>query len=307
VEGIDVRIGLPVTATATLEEIIEQARSMEADGFSSMWFGNSILGDPLVGMAIVGRETTTLELGTSVLQTYPCHPLLQANRAASVANAIGRGFALGIGPSHAELVSGMYGLAYDHPGRNTEEYTQILARLLRGEPVDFDGEDWRTHAPAIAIEHPVPLLLSAMSPRLLRIAGELADGTITFLAQAKALETLIVPKITAAAAGAGRPAPRVIVGLPVCVTDDAEAARAAYAPRAAILDPLPNYQRIVAAAGYERAVDVAIIGDERAVKTQIRALFEAGATDLWPGPITVGDDPEASRRRTLDVLRDLLA
>jgi F420-dependent oxidoreductase-like protein len=302
-----VRIGLPVKTDQTLDQIIDQARWMEADGFSSLWFGNGILGDPLAGMAIVGRETSTLELGTSVLQTYPCHPLLQANRAASVANAIGRGIALGVGPSHRELVSGMYGLSYDHPGRNTEEYTQILARLLRGEAVDFAGEDWSAHAPPIALSHPVPLLLSAMSPRLLRIAGELADGTITFLAQAKALETVIVPRITAAAVAAGRPAPRVIVGLPVCVTDDPDAARASYAPRAAILDPLPNYQRIVAAGGFERAADVAIIGDEEAVKAQIRALFDAGATDLWPGPIVVGDDPDASLRRTLDVLRELLA
>jgi F420-dependent oxidoreductase-like protein len=302
-----VRIGLPVKTNVTLDEVVVQARWMEAEGFSSMWFGNSIFGDPLVAMAVVGRETSTLELGTSVLQTYPCHPLLQANRAASLANAIGRGFALGIGPSHAELVSGMYGLSYEHPGRNTEEYAQIVARLLRGEPVDFDGLDWSTHAPAITIDHPVPLLLSAMSPRLLRIAGEIADGTITFLAQTKALEAVIVPRITAAAAAAGRPAPRVIVGLPVCVTDDIDAARAAFAPLAAILDPLPNYQRIVAAGGYERAVDVAIIGDEQAVKGQIRALFDAGATDLWSGPIVFGDDPDTSLRRTLDVLRELLA
>src|SRR4249920_657725 len=99
------RIGLAATSK-DLDEIVAQARSMEEDGFASLWFGNSILGDPLAGMAVVGRETSTLELGTSVLQTYPCHPLLQANRAASVANAIGRSFTLGIGPSHAPLVEG---------------------------------------------------------------------------------------------------------------------------------------------------------------------------------------------------------
>ena len=300
------RIGLAATSK-DVDEIVAQARAMEADGFTSLWFGNPILGDPLAGMAVVGRETSTLELGTSVLQTYPCHPLLQANRAVSVANAIGRSFTLGIGPSHAELVSGMYGLPYDHPGRNTEEYTAILAALLRGERVDVDGADWSAHGGLnVELAHPVSLMLSAMSPRLLRIAGELADGTITFLANARALETEIVPRIRAAASAAGRPEPRVVAGIPVVVHDDADEARAAYARTAAVFDPLPNYQRVVGLGGASGAADVLITGDEPSVQRQLQELFDAGATDVWTGITAVGDDPGASRRRTLDALRELL-
>jgi F420-dependent oxidoreductase-like protein len=300
-----VRIGLPATSD-DLDVIIAQARSLEADGFSSLWFGGGILGDPLAGMTVVGRETTTLELGTSVLQTYPCHPLLQANRAASVTNAIGRSFTLGIGPSHAPLVEGMYGMSYQHPGRSTEEYTEILAPLLRGEPVDFDGEDWSAHSPGVKLSHPVPLLLSAMSPRMLRIAGELAQGTVTFLAQARALETHVVPRIRAAAAAAGRPEPRVVAGVQLAVHDDVSEVHAAADARATILDPLPNYQRILAASGYRRTADAAIGGDEKAVKRQLQDLVDAGATDIWACPIPVGDDPESSVRRTMDTLRELL-
>jgi F420-dependent oxidoreductase-like protein len=299
------RIGLGAKGN-DLDQIVAEAKSMEADGFSSLWFGNGILGDPLVGMAIVGRETSTLELGTAVLQTYPCHPLLQANRAASVAGAMGRGFTLGIGPSHEELIQGLYGLPYDRPGRNTEEYTQILGQLLRGETVDFDGQEWSTHSPGVQVAHPVPLILSAMSPRLLRIAGELADGTVTFLAGAKALETHVVPRIRAAAAAAGRPEPRVIAGLPVAVHDDLDEVKAALASRAAILDPLPNYQRILALGGVERTVDIAITGDEKSVQRQLQGLIDAGATDVWAGPIGVGADPAASLRRTMDTLRELV-
>jgi F420-dependent oxidoreductase-like protein len=300
------RIGLPATAS-TVEEIITQARSMEADGFTSLWFGSPILCDPLAGMAIVGRETSTLELGTSILQTYPCHPLLQANRAASVANAIGRSITLGLGPSHAPLVEGMYGLSYDRPGRNTEEYVEIISRLLRREPVDFTGAEWSAHSPGIQLTQPVPVLLAAMSPRLLRIAGSLADGTITFLAQAKALETHVVPLIQAAAAAAGRPEPRIVAGIPVAVHDDVSEVRATVAATTApIFDSLPNYRRILEAGGHDGTADAAIAGDEQSVKHQLQLLLDAGATDIWATPIAVGDDKVASRRRTLDTLRELL-
>jgi len=300
------RIGLAAT-NQSLDELVGLATSMEADGFTSLWFGNTILGDPLVGMAIVGRATTTLELGTSVLQTYPCHPVLQANRVAAVAAAIGRSITVGIGPSHEQAITGMFGLPYDHPGRNTEEYTRILAQLLRGEAVDFDGVDWTAHSPSpVGNGAPLPLLLSAMSPRMLRIAGEFADGTITFLATPKALESHIVHRIRAAAAGAGRPEPRIVAGLPVAVHDDVDEARAAYAGRSAIFDPLPNYQRVIALGGKERAADVLITGNERSVQRQLQALIDAGATDVWVGITPVGPDPVASRARTLDALRDLI-
>src|SRR5689334_12695791 len=130
------RIGLTGGAT-TVDKLVAQAVRVEADGFSALWYASVVTGDPLVAMAIAGRETSTIELGTAVLQTYPCHPLLQANRIASVTDAMNRpGFTLGIGPSHEPLIRGTYGLSYDHPGRSTEEYLRILTALLHGETVD---------------------------------------------------------------------------------------------------------------------------------------------------------------------------
>src|SRR5579872_2416206 len=121
--------------------MVEQAKQAERDGFSSLWYASATGGDPLVPIAIAGRETTSIELGTSVLQTYPCHPLLMANRAASVAFAMGRpGFTLGVGPSHVPVIEGMYGLASDPPGEHTEEYTTILVTALRDGQVNFAGE-----------------------------------------------------------------------------------------------------------------------------------------------------------------------
>jgi len=130
------RIGL-TGGGSTVEKVLEQAKQAEADGFTSLWYASVVTGDPLVAIALAGRETSSIELGTAVLQTYPCHPLLQANRAASVVDAMGRpGFTIGIGPSHEPLIRNVLGMSYDHPGRSTEEYVRILAGLLRGETPD---------------------------------------------------------------------------------------------------------------------------------------------------------------------------
>ena len=220
------RIGLTARGS-TVEEIVEHAQWAEAQGFSSVWYASVTAGDPLVAMALAGRATSSIELGTAILQTYPCHPLLQANRVAAAAAGMGRpGFTLGIGPSHEQWIRGMYGLSYDHPGRNTEEYVEILTALFRNEPVDFDGEDWTAHTPAgVALPHPVPVLVGAMSPRLLRVAGSMADGTVLYLASERVIESRVVPQIQQAATAAGRPMPRIVAGMPVAVHDDIGEAR----------------------------------------------------------------------------------
>ena len=142
------RIGISGGA-ATTDAMIDQAVRAEADGFASLWYASAIGGDPLVAMALAGRATTSIELGTSVLQTYTSHPVLMAARAASVVGAMGRpGFTLGIGPSHQPNIEGGYGISYAHPGRHTEEYVHVLTSLLRGGPVDIDGEEFQVHTAA---------------------------------------------------------------------------------------------------------------------------------------------------------------
>src|SRR4029453_13519164 len=210
------RIGL-TGAGSSVDKVVQQARQAESDGFTSLWYASAVTGDPLVAIALAGRETSRIELGTAVLQTYPCHPLLQANRVASVIDAMRRpGFTLGIGPSHEPLIRGVFGLSYDHPGRSTEEYVRILTGALRGETVDFDGADWSAHTagrmargchpgavpvsapgpPAARgrvrrVSPPGPWLVSAPGPRLLRVAGELADGTVLWMAPPRAIESHI--------------------------------------------------------------------------------------------------------------------
>lgn len=304
------RIGLSGGAS-TVDKMVQQAQQAEADGFSSLWYASAVTGDPLVAMAVAGRATTSIELGTAVLQTYPCHPLLQANRVAAAANAMGRpGLTLGLGPSHAPLVHGVLGLSYDTPAANTAEYMQIVTGLLGGVVVDVDGQHWTTHSEGrmVTLEHSVPVLLSALSPRMLRIAGQYADGVVLWMASAQAVASRIVPTLHAAAAEAGRPRPRVVAGLPVAVHDDIAQARAAVAATSGAYAGMVNYRRIIEAGGGADPADVAVIGDENAVRNQLRALLDAGATDVWAQPIAVGQDREqraASLRRTRSLLGEL--
>jgi F420-dependent oxidoreductase-like protein len=201
----------------------------------------------------------------------------------------------------------VYGLSYEHPGRSTEEYVSILARLLRGDVVDADGADWTVHSShrLVAPPQPVPVLLAAMSPRMLRVAGEHADGTILWMATAAAIEGHIAPRISAAAAAAGRQQPRIVAGIPVAVHDDAAEARAAAQASARGIDAVPNYRRILQAGGKATAADAAIVGDAATVTAQLRTIAAAGATDIWAGIFPVGDDPQSSIRRTYEVLAAL--
>lgn len=304
------RIGLP-GGGSSVDKIVRQAERAEADGFTSLWYASAVAGDPLVAMALAGRATSTIELGTAVLQSYACHPVLQASRAAAVAAAIaspGR-FTLGVGPSHRPVVEGVLGASYDAPGRHTDEYVQILAGLLRGEQVRFAGDEFRVNAGPLTLVDgvEVPVLVSALGPRLLRVAGQHAAGTVLWMANARAVETHVAPRIRAAAADAGRLAPRIVAGLPVAVHDDVAEARSTAAEQFAAYGTLPNYQRILAHGGLAGPADAAIVGDEASVTAQIGALFEAGATDLWAAPFPVGADRSASRVRTRALLAGLAA
>jgi F420-dependent oxidoreductase-like protein len=299
-----VRIGLS-GGGASIERVVQQAQDAERDGFTSLWYASATGGDPLVPIAIAGRQTASIELGTAILQTYPCHPLLMANRAASVAFSMGRpGFTLGIGPSHVPVIEGMYGLRSDRPGAHTEDYVAILVRALNGGHADYDGELLSAHGRrAVALDAPVPVLVAALAPRLLRIAGSLTDGTVTWMANARAVGEHVVPRLRGAAAGRE---PRVVVGLPVCVHDDTGEARAEAAAQFAMYGGLPNYRRILDIGGAAGPADAVIVGDEETVAREVRALFDAGATDFWAAPFPVGDRA-ASRARTRALLASLAA
>lgn len=303
------RIGL-TGGGATADRIVGQASRAEADGFTSMWYPSAAGGgDPLPAMTLAGRATSAIELGTAVLVTYACHPVLQANRVNATASAIGTPgrFTLGVGPSHQVVIENRLGRPYDTPGEHTEEYVQILTGLLRGEQVSFAGSQFRTDAGPLPLPDgaEIPVLVGALGSRLLRVAGAYTAGTILWMANATAIEAHVAPKIRKAAADAGRPAPRIVARLPVAVHDDVAEARSAAARLYQAYGELPNYQRILSRGGIPGPAEAVIVGDEDRVAAQVRALFEAGATDVWAAPFPVGDDAAASRARTRALLASL--
>ena len=301
------RIGI-TGGGSTVDRIIDQAAEAENDGFTSLWYGGGGRGmDVLTVLPLVGRATSRIELGTAIVQTYPRHPILMAQQAATAALAIGDGrFTLGVGVSHRPVIEYSYGLSYDTNARHLREYLTVLGALLAEGTVRFAGEEYQAASDLGApVDPPVPVLVAALAARSLRSAGALAAGTITWMANADAIEGLIAPALREAAASAGRPDPRIVAGLPVAVTDDVDGARETAARTFTVYGTLPNYQRVLAAGGIASPAEAAIVGPEDKVAAALEDLVAAGATDIWAAPFPVGDDRGESRRRTRALLREL--
>jgi 5,10-methylenetetrahydromethanopterin reductase len=291
----------------TVEGQVQAVVNAENDGFDSIWFGQIFGPDVLTVLALAGQKTNRIELGTSVVPTYPRHPHMLAAQALTVQAASNGRFNLGIGLSHAQVVEGMWGMSYERPAVHMREYLSVLLPLIRDGRVGFNGEFFRVSATLqVPVPKPPAVLIAALAPVMLRMAGEMTDGTITWMVGPKALEGHIVPRITKAANEAGRPAPRVVVGLPIAVTDDPEGAKERAARSFQIYGTLPNYKRVLDIEGVAGPADVAIVGKESEVERQLRTIASVGATDFLAGMFPVGDDVRASLGRTRTLLKGLV-
>jgi 5,10-methylenetetrahydromethanopterin reductase len=280
-----------------LGALADQIRAAVDDGFSSAWMSNIFGLEALTSLAVAGRQVPGIELGTAVVPTYPRHPAVLAQQALTTDLAISGRLVLGIGLSHQIVIESMYGYSFDRPARHMREYLAVLVPLLAGEQADFDGETVHAH---IGLSVPrsrpkVPLLLAALAPQMLRLAGTRADGTILWMTGPATVRDHIVPTITAAASEAGRPSPRVVCTLPVCVTDDPDQARLDANKAFAIYGQLPSYRAMLDREGAAGPGDVAIVGDEDNVGAQIRALADAGVTDFVAGEYARGDEGPRTR------------
>jgi 5,10-methylenetetrahydromethanopterin reductase len=293
------------TGPDAIGALADQIRVAAADGFTSAWMSNIFGLEALTALAVAGHDVPGIELGTAVVPTYPRHPAVLAQQALTADLALNGRLTLGIGLSHQIVIQDMYGYSFEAPARHMREYLAVLLPLLAGEPVAFDGATVHAH---IGLSVPrsarkVPVLLAALAPRMLRLAGEYTDGTVLWMTGPATVRDHIVPSITAAATAAGRPSPRVVCMLPVCVTDDPAQARAGADKALAIYGQLPSYRAMLDKEGAAGPGDVAIVGDEDAVAAQIRALADCGVTDFVAAEFARGD--EGPRTRAL--LRTLAA
>jgi 5,10-methylenetetrahydromethanopterin reductase len=245
----------------TVDDMVAEARQAEADGFDTFWSSQIFSHDALTALAVIGREVPRIELGTSVVPTYPRHPMMLAQQALTVNAVSGGRLCLGIGLSHQIVIETMMGMSFAKPVRHLREYLSVLGPLSRGEPVSFQGEDYRVNAAVtVAGSMPFPIVVAALGPQMLKVTAELADGTLTWCTGPQTLASLTVPTITAAAEAAGRPAPRVIAALPVCVTADVDGARERAAKVFAIYGQLPSYRAMLDREGAGGAEDIGIVG-----------------------------------------------
>jgi F420-dependent oxidoreductase-like protein len=302
------RIGLHLSASGrtpnSIDELVAEAAAVEAAGLTAMWMPQLFDIDALTALAVIGREVGRIDLGTSVVPTYPRHPLMLAGQALTTQAATGNRLTLGIGLSHQMVIEGVFGYSFERPARHMREYLSILMPALAGEKVSFQGETLKatTMAPLTVAGAAKPdVLIAALGPQMLKLAGDLADGTATWMVGPKTLGDHIVPLITQAAARAGRRSPRIAVGLPVCVTSDAEEARARAAKSFSVYGQLPSYRAMLDREGVADPSEVAIIGDEDTVASQLRRLFVLGATDLTL-PVT---GSSAERARAVALLGEL--
>jgi 5,10-methylenetetrahydromethanopterin reductase len=294
---IGIGIGDIAGAPTDLDGLVAQARRAETDGFASGWFANIFGADATMVAALCARATNRIELGTAVVPTFPRHPVAMAQQALTAQAAAGGRFTLGIGLSHQVVIEMMLGLSFAKPYSHMREYLAVLAPLIRTGNVSYQGSEYRVTASlAVPGARPCPILVAALAPKMLALTGAEADGTITWMTGPKTLREHTVPRIREAASKAGRPAPRVVVGLPIAVTRDVAAARKSAARGFEIYGTLPSYRAMLDREGAGGPADVAIAGDESAVGESLRAIAAAGATDFLAVPFAVEGDADAVER-----------
>ena len=295
------RVAIGLETDGPLDQTLERARRLRERGFTSMWSSQIRGPDTLTVLAVVGRDLTDVDLGTSVVPIQPRHPTMLAAQARTVQDAVGGQLSLGIGLSHQVVVEGLWGMSFERPAAYMREYLDALGPMLRGEKVSVQGDRIRAVAPGPLGPKDVrtpALLVAALGPKMLEMAGAMTDGTVLWMTGPKTIASHIAPTIRAAALAAGRASPRIVCALPIAVTPDVAGARQRINEALAIYPTLPSYAAMMEREGAKEAADVALLGSREHVWELLTRLDEAGVTEFSAS--VVGS--EAERDATYDVL-----
>jgi F420-dependent oxidoreductase-like protein len=315
------RIGLMVgsdkerSRADRMSGLLDDGRAAEDQGFASFWMPQ-VPGylDAMTAVALLGQVTDRIEIGTAVVPIQSRHPLIMAQQALTTQVACSGRFTLGLGPSHHWIIEGQLGLPYHRPAGLVRDYLDVFNAARTGPgAVDVDNASFRVHSPVdVTDTFGMPVLIAALGPAMLRIAGERTGGTILWMADERAIGDYVVPRITEAAQAAGRSGTRVVAGVPValCSNGEIDAARAYASEVLGHADFSPNYVRLLEHGDAEDVGDTMAAGDEEAVLTRLRRYRDAGVTDLAVRVIPLGESPgdrTASRRRTQEFVASLLS
>ena len=278
----------------SLEAIRANIARTDREGFSGYWIINGRSCDALTALAVAGADAG-IRLGTAVVPVHPRHPAALAQQALTANLALDGRLALGVGVAHRFSVEGTWGLSFDRPVAYLAEYLDVLLPLLSGRKASATGERVTMNGELALDAPPCPVFVAALGPRMLELAGRLTAGTITWMVGAKTIRDLTAPAINEAAAAAGREAPEVVAGVPVCVTDDTTGARARADHSLRMYGGLPSYRAMLDREGLDGPGDMCVIGAEGRVAERLATYFEAGATSIAAAPTGTPEEMERTR------------
>jgi 5,10-methylenetetrahydromethanopterin reductase len=290
---------------ATPLALAERIKEIEAQGLQSVWLPQGFAFDAIDTLSLAGHMTSKLVLGTAVTPTYPRHPTALAAQALTAASITGGRFVLGIGLSHQLVIEGMLGMSFEKPARHMREYLSILMPGLHGERVNFEGEtltarNFQVSLPGV---EPPKVLVAALGPVMLKLAGRMADGTITWMVGPRTMEQHIAPTLVRAAAEAQRPAPMIAAGFPIALTSDVDGAKEKIAKTLAMYGTLPSYRAMLDREGANFGpADIAILGDEKSLRAAFKRLADMGVTQFMGSVMNVED---GATTRTRELLADM--
>jgi 5,10-methylenetetrahydromethanopterin reductase len=283
------------TQTDTVEAFIANARRAADDGFSACWTSQIFSLDALTAIAVASQEVAGIRFGTGVVPIQARHPMMLAGQALTVSQVSGGRLDLGIGLSHQLVIEGMWGMSWDKPVLRMREYLEALRPLLRGEDPQFGGETVTARGALGVPADPPPVLVAALGTQMLKVTGRLADGTVTWMTGPKTLADHTVPTIRAAAEEAGRPEPRIVAAMPICVTDDEAGVRARAAEELVMYGMLPSYRAMLDREGLEGPGDLAIVGSADQVAEGVSELADVGVTTFAAAEFGSHDEIVATR------------
>jgi F420-dependent oxidoreductase-like protein len=313
-----VRIGLMIGPErgryrTKVERLQADARWAEEAGLATVWIPQiPDEFDALTAATVVGTVTDRIEVGTAVVPVQPRHPIALAQQILSVQTVCEGRLAVGLGVSHHWVIDEMLGLPYEHPVPTMRAYLDVLDQALGGPgPVDVENELFRVHNPLdITDVTPTPILLAALGPRMLELCGARADGTILWMADERTIGSYVVPNLNKAAAAAGRPAPRVVAGIPVCLCADDEIDTAVARANRILSEAeiSPNYQKLLEHGDARSVGDILVAGSESTIRKRLQVLSDAGVTDLSVRVVPIGEGRDQlieSSERTRGLLASL--
>jgi len=289
--------------TQSMKDLVAWGQKMEAKGIDNLWMANIFSYDAISALTVIGAATSKIQLGTAVTPTYPRHPTAIAQQALTAAAASDNRFILGIGLSHKIVIEDMLGFSYDKPARHMREYLEVLMPGVRGEAINFDGDQYKVHG--VKFEVPgakdVPVVIAGLGPVMLKLAGSLADGTSTWMVGPKTMEQHIIASVSAAAKEAGKGDPTVVGGFPIVLTNKPDETKAKIDETLVIYGQLPSYRAMLDREGVDGPSGVAIVGGENVLRSELERLRDMGVTHF---SAAISTDEPGAYDRTVDFLAD---